>query len=249
MANTGFKTVAEYEAIKAEKSAALNTAVSQFNAAEDKAEADKLDQDIKQLLKDYSDASRCIIMVSCIESEEDTIAAACRTRVYPVLKVSTKRQDNGSKTYEVNPDIKLIDLTTFNRSLLNAWYYRAELLCDMLTRDTAASLGYEKARIADMMRFFKISDEAANAAKVSKSTLKKVVPEIIGCMIGADFAEKVIPADINHLLYGFTKDDNKTALNTKTASTKQTIKLLCDIAHRILTDGFYTIDSKQVKQK
>lgn len=249
MANTGFKTVAEYEAIKETKSADLNKAVLAFNECEDKAEADKLDQDIKQLQKDYNDASRCVIMVNCIESEEDTIVAACRTRVYPVLKVVQKRQDNGTKVYQVEPDTKLIDLTSFNRNLLNGWYYRAELLCDMMTRNTASSLGYEKARIADMMRFFKISDEAAKAGKVSKTTLKKVVPEIIGCMIGEQYIEKVLPADINHLIFGFTKDDNKSSLNTKTASTKQTIKLLTDICHRVLTDGYYTIDSKQVKVK
>ena len=119
----------------------------------------------------------------------------------------------------------------------------------MLTRDTASALGYDKARLTDVMRFFKISEEAASAGKVSKTTLKKVVPEIVGAMIGAEYAERVLPCDIAHLIEGFSKDDNKSSLNTKTASTKQTIKLLTDICHRVLTDGFYTIDSKQIKVK
>lgn len=249
MANKGFLTTAEYEAIKVEKSAALNEAVLKFNDCEDRTEADRLDSEIKELQKAYNDASRCLVMLGCIESEEDTISAACRIRVYPVIKVSAKRLDSGAKMYEVSPDIKLIDLTSFNKTVISAWFYRAELLCQMLTREAASALGYDKARIGDMMKFFKISEEAASAEKVSKTTLKKVVPEIISRMIGEEYAEKVVPADINHLLYGFTKDDNKASLNTKTASTKQTVKLLTDICHRILTDGFYTIDSKQVKIK
>lgn len=247
--NKGFLTTAEYEAIKAEKSAQLNRVVSQFNDCDDKTEADKLEAEIKELQKAYNDASRCMVMLGCIEAEEDTIVAACRTRVYPVIKVSAKRLDSGAKVYEVSPDLKLIDLTSFNRTVIAAWFYRAELLCYMLTKDAASSLGYDKARIGDLMKFFKISEEAANADKVSKTTLKKVVPEIIARMIGEQYEESVVPADINHLLYGFTKDDNKASLNTKTASTKQTVKLLTDICHRILTDGFYTIDSKQVKVK
>lgn len=248
MANKGFKTVAEYEAIKAAKLAELNDLVSRYNDTDDKTEGDTLEASIKTVQKEYNDASRCIVLLGCIEAEENTVAAACRVRVYPIAKVISKKLESGAKIFEVDTtDFKLIDLTGFNKTLLTAWYYRAELLCQMLTRETAASLGYDKARLADMMRFFKISEEAASAPKISKTTLKKVVPEIIGCMIGAEFAEKVLPCDIAHLTEGFSRDDNKVSLTTKTASTKQTIKLLADICHRVLTDGFYTIDSKQIK--
>ena len=245
----GFKTIPEYEEIKKEKAAQLNDAVQKYNDCEDKVAADKLDKAIKDLQKEYNDASRCIVMLNCIESEGNTIASACKTRVYPVIKVSAQRLDDGSKVYKVEPDIKLIDLSTFDRSVISAWFYRTELLCAMMTKDAMSNLGFAKERISDMMRFFKISEEAAAADKVSKTTLKKVVPEIIGKMIGEEYAEKVLPADINHLIYGFTSDDKRSALNTRTASTKQVCKLLADICHRILTDGFYTIDSKQIKIK
>lgn len=245
----GFKTVSEYEEIKKERAGLLNDAVQQYNDCEDKVAADKLDKQIKDLQKEYNDASRCIVMLNCIESEGNTIAAACKTRVYPVIKVSAQRLDDGSKVYKIEPDIKLIDLSTFDRSIISAWFYRSELLCAMMTTDAMKNLGFAKERIADMMRFFKISEEAAAADKVSKTTLKKVVPEIIGKMIGEEYAEKVLPADINHMIYGFTSDDKRSALNTRTASTKQVCKLLADICHRILTDGFYTIDSKQIKIK
>lgn len=252
MANAakGFLTVQEYEEIKTAKLAAIAEKVSAYNDTDDKTEGDILEAEIKQLQKEYNDASRCIVMLGCLESEENTIAAACRIRVYPVVKVVSKKLESGAKMLETDTsDTKLIDLTSFNKSLLTAWFYRAELLCMMLTRDTASALGYDKARLTDVMRFFKISEEAASAGKVSKTTLKKVVPEIVGAMIGAEYAERVLPCDIAHLIEGFSKDDNKSSLNTKTASTKQTIKLLTDICHRVLTDGFYTIDSKQIKVK
>ena len=248
--NKGFKTVAEYEAIKASKLAELTNLVSRYNDTDDKTEGDTLETSIKTVQKEYNDASRCIVLLNCLESEENTIAAACRIRVFPIVKVVSKKLESGAKMLEVDTsDVKLIDLTGFNKTLLTAWYYRAELLCSLLTQETAASLGYDKARLSDMMRFFKISEEAATAPKISKSTLKKVIPEIVGQMIGEEYAEKVLPCDIAHLMEGFTRDDSKVSLTTKTASTKQTIKLLADICHRVLTDGYYTVDSKQVKIK
>lgn len=257
MAQTTTMTREEYVAAQAEYLAKAEEAVSAYNQASDTTAANAAESAAKAAIKSANDCALRVFLLDCIAAgagTEDATAAAhavmvkaCTDHTYKIHALTVSAAADDVKTATIVPREKVVDLTKFNRAVVSQWFYRAEILTDFLTRDIATGIGYSAQRLNDAMRFFKLSKEAAAAPKVSKSTLKKVVPEIIGAMLGAEYAEKVIAADVNYLLDKFVVGGKSMVV--KVASIKQTVGLLADIAHRVLTDGFYTVEGKELKEK
>ena len=98
-----------------------------------------------------------------------------------------------------------------------------------------------------MLKFFRVSAEAAKADKPSNTTIGKILGEIIPLMLGSEYEGRVLGADARYVQECFTKKGK--GLTIVCMDTKKTIGLLADVCHRILTGGKYEFAQKQIKEK
>ena len=224
----------------------LNKLVSDFNNAETAAALQKIEDDIKAEKKQYNEYTQSLVLTECLDASNPTLEA-CRRSVYPAVITKTTKHDDGTRTMAIEDSTDLLDLTRFAKTITNPWRYRAELLCLFQTKESAAAIGKsDKDFMNDLTRFFKISDEAKNAPKASKRSTTTIVTEVVSAMIGAEYGKLVVAADVNKFIAGFTSDNKRSRDEVITANMRQTVKLLTDICHRILTEGVYHIKTKQL---
>lgn len=252
-----FKTIAECEQGMAEVRTKLEESVKAYNATESKEEGDKLSAAIKELRDEYNEYSSRKALMTCVESEQP-IMAAIKMSAYPVLKVSTKTSaDTGIKTTIIEDDASLIDFTKFNRAII-PWFFKVESLEFVVVRDICRDMNISvpfdvKPKTADdLIRVFKISKEAAETAikeGASKTTIKKSLAVIISDMVGENYADKVESKDVTYLVYNMTSGDKKRRASIKIMGVKWFMKLVADVASRIVNGGEYSADFSKVIRK
>lgn len=227
----------------------LDSLIEKFNEAEAAADAVKIEDSIKESKKQFNEYSQSLVLTRCLEDDNPTLAA-CKVSVFPSVITKTRKDDAGNKTMTVEDSTDLLDLTRFSTAITKEWRYKAELLCLFQTKDTAASIGRsDKEYLADLTRFFKLSDEAKKAPKASKRSTTTIVKEVVSAMIGEEYGKMVVAADVNKFICGFTNDNKRNRTDIQTANLRQTVKLLTDICHRILTDGQYKVLTKQLTKE
>lgn len=230
----------------AESRTKLNDLVSQFNSAESAAALQKIEDQIKDEKKQHNEYQQSLVLTECLAADNPTLEA-CKRSVYPSVITKTTKTDSGTRVMSVEDSTDLLDITRFAKEITNPWRYKAELLCLFQTKESAASIGKSnKEFMEDLTRFFKISEEAKNAAKPSKRSTTTIIKEVVSAMIGAEYGELVVAADVNKFICGFTNDNRRTRDEIQTANMRQTVKLLTDICHRLLTEGEYHIRTKQL---
>lgn len=224
----------------------LEELIMRFNATEVAADAVKIEDSIKESKKQYNEYSQSLVLTKCLEDENPTLAA-CKASVFPSVITKTNKDDAGNKTMSLEDSTDLLDLTRFSKNITNAWRYKAELLCLFQTKETAANIGItDKEYHSDLVRFFKLSDEARKAPRASKRSTTTIVKEVVSSMIGEEYGKMVVAADVNKFIAGFTQDNKRNRTDIQTANLRQTVKLLTDICHRILTGGQYKVLTKQL---
>ena len=129
-----FRTVEECTVAMAARLTELTASVEAYNATESAADRDTIEAKVKDLKDAYNEASRCKVMLECLATG-NPVLEACKRRYYGVIKTPVKQNDIGVKVMVTETDAKELDITTFNRTVLNAWFYRAELLCYDMTGD------------------------------------------------------------------------------------------------------------------
>jgi hypothetical protein len=174
------------------------------------------------------------------------------------LKTVTKTSsDTGIKTTTIEDDAALIDFTKFNRAVI-PWFFKVEALNFIVVRDICNDLGIElpidvkKKTADDLIAVFKLSREAAEVAikeKASKTTIKKSIAAIITDMVGEEYAGKVDSKDVTYLAYNMVSGDKKKRGSIKILGVKWLMKLVADIADRIVNDGVYSADFSKVIRK
>lgn len=242
---TTLRTVEECTVAMAARLTELTASVEAYNATESAADRDTIEAKVKDLKDAYNEASRCKVMLECLATG-NPVLEACKRRYYGVIKTPVKQNDIGVKVMVTETDAKELDITTFNRTVLNAWFYRAELLCYYMTGDLVSGI-YGADHVNDMLKFFRVSAEAAKADKPSNTTIGKILGEIIPLMLGSEYEGRVLGADARYVQECFTKKGK--GLTIVCMDTKKTIGLLADVCHRILTGGKYEFAQKQIKEK
>lgn len=246
MAKKEFLTKPELVTKIEESRAKLDELVSQFNNADGAAELQRIEDSIKEMKKAHNEYQQSLVLTECADAENPTLEA-CKRSVYPCVITKTVKQESGARTMSVEESTDLLDLTRFSKTITNPWRYRAELLCLFQTKETAASIGKsDKEFQSDLVRFFKLSDEARKSPKPSKRSTTTIIREVVSAMIGEEYGNLVVAADVNKFLHGFTQDNKRNRTEIQTGNMRQTVKLLTDICHRILTDGVYHIKTKQL---
>ena len=230
----------------AESRAALDDLVSKFNAAESAADIQKIEDAIKDGKKQHNEYQQSLVLTECLDSQNPTLEA-CRRSVFPCVITKTTKHENGTRTMAIESSTDLLDLTRFAKTVTNPWRYLAELLCLFQTKETAASIGRsDKEFQADLVRFFKLSEDARKAPKASKRSTTTIIKEVVSAMIGEEYGKLVVAADVNKFVCGFTQDNKRNRTEIMTGNFRQTTKLLTDICHRILTEGQYAVRTKQL---
>ena len=230
----------------AESRAALDDLVSKFNAAESAADIQKIEDAIKDGKKQHNEYQQSLVLTECLDSQNPTLEA-CRRSVCPCVVTKTTKHENGTRTMAIESSTDLLDLTRFAKTITNPWRYKAELLCLFQTKETAASIGRsDKDFQDDLVRFFKLSEDARKAPKASKRSTTTIIKEVVSAMIGEEYGKMVVAADVNKFVCGFTQDNKRNRTEIMTGNFRQTVKLLTDICHRILTEGQYAVRTKQL---
>lgn len=252
-----FKTIAECEQGMAEVRTKLEESVKAYNATESKEEGDKLSTAIKELRDEYNEYSSRKAIMTCVQDEKP-IKTAIHMASYPVLKLATKTSGvTGIKTTIIEDDAALIDFTKFNREIIH-WFYKVEALEFIVVRDICKDLGIavpfdvEPKTAEDLIRVFKISKDAADAAveeTASNTTIKKSLSVIISDMVGEEYAEKVESKDVTYLVYNMVSGDKKRRASIKIMGVKWFMKLVADVASRIVNGGEYSADFSKVIRK
>lgn len=246
MAKKEFLTKPELITKIEESRAKLDELVSQFNNAEGAAELQKIEDAVKETKKQHNEYQQSLVLTECAETSNPTLEA-CKRSVFPCVITKTQKQESGARTMSVEESTDLLDLTRFAKTITNPWRYRAELLCLFQTKETAAAIGRsDKEFQSDLVRFFKLSEDARKAPKASKRSITTIIKEVVSAMIGEEYGNMVVAADVNKFLCGFTQDNKRNRTEIMTGNLRQTVKLLTDICHRILTEGQYAVLTKQL---
>lgn len=246
MAKKEFLTKPELVAKIEESRTKLDELVSQFNNAEGAAELQKFEDAIKETKKQHNEYQQSLVLTECAEMSNPTLEA-CKRSVFPCVITKTVKQESGARTMSVEESTDLLDLTRFAKTITNPWRYRAELLCLFQTKETAAAIGRsDKEFQADLVRFFKLSEDARKAPKASKRSTTTIIKEVVSAMIGEEYGNMVVAADVNKFVCGFSQDNKRNRTEIMTGNLRQTVKLLTDICHRILTEGQYAVRTKQL---
>lgn len=224
----------------------INAKVDARNETESATELAKIEEAIKNLIKEYNGYSHDLVLLNHLGSP-NCIRELCELRKYDTLSTKTTKDASGFRRMSVEDSKGDIDLTEINNVKVTApWLYKAQLFALWITGETCAQLEIDgmidsEKFFKDLTRFFKISDEAKAAAAESGSPSNRAVLEVLrGCvsaMIGEEQGTRVIMAHKRFIDCGLTNvRRNGETGRVRFAKVGDIIALVADVCHMILTN-------------
>lgn len=229
--------------------------LSSATAAENAEESKKYLGDLDQVVEYYKTVS-CKLTYDAARASAEPLKYAILTYFYKGIKVkeSANRQTHTVEQKIVDTDIP-IDLGDLYVSLSKVgvqvgknahWIDKAQYLNACVTKRVANDIG----ATVNMDQFLlsKIAREMDMGKNPASNTqLMKTMQELVDQMIGTEY--KAISHDVNMVREVFSKNNVKSKTGIKTASHKDLYEILKKVMYRILTDGVYTVESKNISKK
>ena len=217
--------------------------------------ASSLDEEIKATLKNINKASK-LEYVAATLGKSEPMRAFIIDPFWTQTKTVLKELDDGTPVLTVAMAEQRFDITSLSVKVLdgittNGAYHYLEAFCFAMTGDIAEGLGAQSKSYWDseVNRLFKISDEAREIKlSVSNNQLRKTISKIVAVFLGDEAAEKVTSSDVRFLKESFANYDWKRDKLTL-GSRKVTGMIFMRIFRRILTDGYYTFATKQMRKE
>jgi hypothetical protein len=227
----------------------LDALVVKYNEEEKVAERDKLDEDIKALVNEYTAHCRAICFEECLEAPDPMIEAVTRLTYETIaVKDETDEGNTGVKTRVVVKADKAIDLMKLHQKSPNGighdknWAHVAQKMNYLMTVQVCKDLNVDVKELATNYEMSEIakSIEMGNNP-TSNTNLLKTLQQVITAMLGEDY--KALTWDVNYLKRIYSKKGKK-ALSVSVANHANFRKYIAEICHRIVTGGVYTVDYK-----
>lgn len=207
--------------------------------------------------KEYAQEAQLAVFSEC-KTAEKPMHEFLRRRTYDVLSHVIDRDAAGVpvNAYSTTKS-KDLDLQKFCKSqeLSLLWTYKVEKLNQLLCLDAAAALGYDKADLNKLKLSYAISKDASGEKLpgVSNTQLCKTMQVIVDAILfedngNGDNVYKVCSPDAAYLRKTYTR---RAACGVvKVAKTNFMQRIVCDVLHKLVIGGRYSVDGyKVVKPK
>ena len=270
MKNTVIKTHADLLAECNTIATALESKAQAYNEAalnDDFHQMAVIDGQMKDLEKDYSEASQALVFTD-LKTKEKPMLEAIKTYGFKTLKHKDSAESGSTiKTREIVEAERQFDLREFDAfcgytvSANKNWSNFAErmnMLCAIhvaneLKVENLAEIGtsYFISKTKDAIKLAAENAEVANP--ISNTQMLKMLQQVLDKIIYEDNDGKnkyqAKSQDVAWLLFTYGRKDSKGRLTLKLADHKQFRKVLADVLHRIVTNTNYKVAYKQMLAK
>lgn len=267
MKNTVIKTYADLLAECNTIAADLESKAQAYNEAalnDNFHEMAIIDGQMKELEKDYSEASQALTFTA-LKDKPQPMLEAIKSYGFKTLKHKDSAESGSNiKTREIIEAERQFDLREFDAfcgykvSADKNWHNFAErmnMLCAIhvaneLKVDDLASIGksYFISKTKDAIKLAEENSDVANP--ISNTQMLKMLQQVLDKIIYEDNNGKnkyqAKSQDVAWLLFTYGRKDSKGRLTLKLADHKQFRKVLADVLHRIVTNTNYKIAYKQM---
>lgn len=214
------------------------------------ADAVKLEEEITQIINEYTSEARRLCFEHCKGTEDPMITAVT---LLTFKTIATKNEEVGESKIPVLTIVdkdKAIDLQKLHKYINDGighdkkWIYIAEKFNCLLTAAAAEDLGIDPKSVNDSYAMSAISkDIELGKAPTSANAKLNLLRVVIEAMIGPEY--KVTSHDVKFLMKVYTKKSRK-ALTVTTANQKYLRSYLAEICHKLVTGKSYELDYKKV---
>lgn len=249
---------AKYQAALEQGLSVLNGLVKEYNDKKNNGASSEVLEKIEERINDYvkkCNKASCMKSFEEFKNSDDPLYTALMALTYKTVKVSNKSYKNAldeTIRYKAVDDTDSpIDLELLwiycdkNIGVNSQWVYMCHKLNLLMTCKTAEDIGVDVREINDSFAMNAIAkDIDLGETPCSKTNMLKTLNSIVQAMIGEKF--KCTSHDVNYLLRVYSKKGRK-ALTVTTSNNRQLITIVCEICHRLLTDGEYAVEYKKAK--
>lgn len=215
--------------------------------------AKKLDEEIQQVVNQYTNIAREECFKTLLNQEDPMIAAVTMLTFSTIRTKDTKVGEAKTPVRSVEDSDKAINLLKLHQTAENGigrdpkWSDMIEKLNFLMTAQKAVDLGIDPKKVNDSYAMSEIARSIdMGKTPTSKTNILKTVQSIVTAMIGEEY--KATSHDVNFLFSVYSRK-NRKALTVTCANHKYMRQYMAEICHRIVTNGSYELDYKQVKTK
>lgn len=215
----------------------------------------KVENDIGEKKAEYNNHARALCYEECLETGNAMLAAVTR-RQYKVVNIKDEQEEGCPLEHKVDWKVKDIDLLDLNKTVEGGigneknWPHYCQKMNFLLTVDRAKGLGVatnQLKTINDSYTMSKIAqDFDMGKNPVSNTQLLKTMQTIITAMLGDEYKPK--SHDVVYLKSVYAKKGRK-ALAVQCSDHRRFVGYMADVCHRIVTNGTYTVESREIKTK
>lgn len=236
--------------VKAEE---LCKSYNDANQSGDFATAAKCNDDIEQVVNEYTALIREETFKALSETEDPMLEAVKQLRFETIATKDNKKGEDKIPVREIVNREKAINLSKLDRycggiGKESDWYHKIQKLNKLLTAQKAKDLGVCAEKLKDIDDSYMMSDIAKKISfgqnPTSKTNLLKSLNAIISAMIGEEY--KATSHDVNFLMSIYAKKSRK-ALTVSTANHNKLTEYMAEICHKIVLGMAYDVEYKAVK--
>lgn len=214
--------------------------------------AKKIDEEIQQAVNEYTSIA-CTECFNALLAQEDPMLEAVRMLTFGTIRTKdTKSGETKIPVRTIENTDKYINLLKLHQTAENGigndskWSNMIEKLNFLMTAQKAVDLGIDPKKINDSYAMSEIARSIdMGKTPTSKTNILKTVQSIVTAMIGEEY--KATSHDVNFLFSVYSRKSRK-ALTVTCANHKYMRQYMAEICHRIVTNGSYELDYKQVKK-
>ena len=215
-------------------------------------EANKANEEVKNLVNEYTGIVRDMCFEDC-KNSDDAMLTAVRTLTYQTIKAKANTVEGVNvpvlQIEDAERVIDLLRLKKFCGGKLGAdenWEHIIQKMNFTLTAQKCKDLGIDPKRVNDSYSMSEIArqyDLGKNPA--SNTNLLKTLNLVVSAMLGEGY--KATSHDVNYLTSIYSKKSRK-ALTVACANHRYLTAYICEICHRIVTGASYDVLFKAKKE-
>lgn len=236
--------------------------IDEYNKAlkdNDLAKTRSLEQELKEIEKDYAEAKRTEVFDE-LKKSKNPVKDAIIMHSYFVVSHRAEREEGVVTGFEIVEDkVCQIDLVKFCKhcSLPTNWQYMVEKFNQLMAMRTATELKMTKAQIKKICDSFYMNSLAKKVdlgeTPTSNTAICKQLQQVFDAVLLEDNGKgknihRVNNHDVAYLLMCYSKRGKKT-LSVAVAKNSYMHRLVMDVMHRVVTGKAYDLEYRMVKAK
>ena len=233
----------------AELKAKAEELLEKADSAETIADAKKFNQELEQTINEATSVSKQVAFDKC-QASENPIHTAITEFYFPSIRVRTiKEKDTGVEFRSIVECDKPIDLGELHEKLSGIgadknWIYITQKVNELLTlrvaKDLGASVKIENYRMEETAKQIDLGK-----SPTSNTNILKTLQTIVTAMLGEGY--NATSHDVAYLKGVFFNDNKGKKSSVRVADHRTFRNYLKKVCYRILTNGNYEVESREIK--